>query len=88
MTMLLMTPGLCAVHKIPKHFIVPLAKSASMNQEQAKAFLPYAMDNTAESIHALSEMVGKDMNENAARILGDMLDNAINGNGTNLEEFR
>lgn len=88
MTMLLMTPGLCAVHKVPKHLIVPLAKSASMNQEQAKAFLSYAMDNTTESIHALSEMVGKDMNENAARILGDMLDNAINDNGTNLEEFR
>ncbi|CDS04075.1 hypothetical protein LRAMOSA07030 [Lichtheimia ramosa] len=87
MTMLLMTPGLCAVHKVPKHLIVPLAKSASMNQEQAKAFLSYAMDNTTESIHALSEMVGKDMNENAARILGDMLDNAINDNGTNLEEF-
>lgn len=86
--MLLMTPGLCAVHKIPKHLIVPLAQSACINQERGKAFLPYAMSNTTASIHALSEMVGKDSNENAARILGDMLDNETVGKETDLEEFR
>lgn len=86
--MLLMTPGLCVVHKIPKHLIVPLAKSACINQERGKAFLPYAMANTTDSIHALSEMVGKDSNEDAARILGDMLDKATVGMETDLEEFR
>ena len=86
--MILMTPGLCAVRQIPNHLIVPLTKSACINQERAKAFLPYAMSSYNESMHELADMVGKDSNENAARILGDMLDKATAGNRTDLEEFR